>query len=87
MEKHDKEVSSAISEIREWLVRLDTKLDYMQETHQKADRAEGMAEKALNLAEENKADLEKDQKERKIDRRWLIGTVISVVGLYLKYLI
>ena len=53
-----RELNDKIYEIREWLVRIDTKMDHINGIKRTPEEADNKAEKALNLAEENAQDIE-----------------------------
>jgi Haemolysin XhlA len=69
-----------LSEIREWLVRLDTKLDFLSDVKKTADEAGKTAHEALLLAKDN----EKDIDSMKKTQMWAIGltvpTILTIAG-------
>ncbi|WP_404351696.1 hemolysin XhlA family protein [Sutcliffiella horikoshii] len=78
------ELNEKIADIREWLVRIDTKMDMMSDikyraerAEEKADFAEVKASKALALAEENRDDIT----EMKSNTKWLWGVMLSTAVL------
>lgn len=73
-------------EIREWLVRIDTKVDYLTEVKAKAERAETKADKALQKTDEQAVNLSelKDDVRKEIDgmkttTKWAIGLTIGSI--------
>lgn len=70
-------ISRDIAELREWLVRIDTKVDYLNEVKHKAEQADEKADKALSLSESNREDI----RDMKANTKWLWGVVLSVAGL------
>lgn len=52
-----RELMKQVMDVREWLVKLDTKLDHLQSVRETADEAHAIATKALALAEENARDI------------------------------
>lgn len=70
-------ISRDIAELREWLVRIDTKMDYMSEVKRVADEADAKADKALAMSEDNREDI----RDMKANTKWVWGTIIAVLGL------
>jgi hypothetical protein len=70
-------ISRDIAELREWLVRIDTKMDYMSEVKRTADEADAKADKALAMSEENREDI----RDMKANTKWVWGTIIAVLGV------
>lgn len=73
-------------EIREWLVRIDTKVDYLTEVKTKAERAEAKADKALQKADDQaatiaevKEDFRKEIEGMKTTNKWAIGLTITSI--------
>lgn len=73
-------------EIREWLVRIDTKVDYLTEVKTKAERAEAKADKALQKADDQSANIAeiKEDFRKEIDgikttSKWAIGLTIGSI--------
>lgn len=52
-----KEIRTQLADVREWLVRLDTKLDGMADVKKTADAANERSREALALAQENARDI------------------------------
>src|SRR5690606_212133 len=78
-----------ISEIREWLVRIDTHQQHQTKlledlTKQasnafaKADNAEVVANKALDEARKTRKDFEEYKKDQVVGKRWAIGLAVSL---------
>ena len=76
-EPSNNELNDKIADIREWLVRIDTKVDYFNEVKHTADRAHEKADEALALAKESRADIS----DMKANTKWLWGVFLTVVGL------
>ncbi|MDE1454736.1 hemolysin XhlA family protein [Bacillus paralicheniformis] len=76
-EPSNNELNDKIADIREWLVRIDTKVDYFNEVKHTADRAYEKADEALILAKESQADIS----DMKANTKWLWGVILTVVGL------
>jgi predicted DNA-binding protein with PD1-like motif len=70
-------ISRDIAELREWLVRIDTKMDYFSEVKRVADEADAKADKALQLSQENREQI----REMKANTKWVWGTMLTAVGL------
>jgi hypothetical protein len=70
-------ISRDIAELREWLVRIDTKVDYLNDVKHTAEEADAKADKALALAEENREDI----RDMKANSKWVWGTMIAVLGI------
>ncbi|XOT28957.1 hemolysin XhlA family protein [Bacillus subtilis subsp. subtilis] len=76
-EPSNNELNDKIADIREWLVRIDTKVDFFNEVKTKAERADEKADEALSLAKENRADIA----DMKANTKWIWGVMIGVAGL------
>ncbi|MEC1866251.1 hemolysin XhlA family protein [Bacillus paralicheniformis] len=76
-ESSNNEMNDKIADIREWLVRIDTKVDYFNEVKHTADRAHEKADEALALAKESRTDIS----DMKANTKWLWGVILTVVGL------
>ena len=70
-------ISRDIAELREWLVRIDTKVDYLNDVKHTAEEADAKADKALAIAQENREDI----RDMKANTKWVWGTIIAVLGL------
>ena len=70
-------ISRDIAELREWLVRIDTKMDYMSEVKRVADEAKTTADEAKQLSLENREDI----RDMKANAKWVWGTIIAVLGV------
>jgi hypothetical protein len=73
-------------EIREWLVRIDTKVDYLTEVKAKAERAETKADKALQRGDDNaesitelKNVIRDELNGIKTTSKWAIGLTIGSI--------
>lgn len=78
------ELNEKIADIREWLVRIDTKMDHLNDikriaerADEKADKVDDKAEAALSLAKENREDI----RDMKANTKWLWGTLLTVAGM------
>jgi archaellum component FlaC len=76
-EPSSREINDKIAEIREWLVRIDTKMDYMSEVKRVADDAKTTADEAKQLSVENREDI----RDMKANTKWLWGFVVSVTAI------
>ncbi|ASS63702.1 hemolysin XhlA family protein [Bacillus velezensis] len=76
-EPNTNEFNDKIADIREWLVRIDTKVDYFNDVKNKAERADEKADEALALAKENRSDIT----DMKANTKWLWGVILTVAGL------
>ena len=76
-EPSSRELSEKIADIREWLVRIDTKVDFLNEVKHKAEQADEKADKALSLSQENREDI----RDMKANTKWVWGTILTVTGL------
>ncbi|MEI4789835.1 hemolysin XhlA family protein [Bacillus sp. FJAT-53060] len=79
VEPSNNELNEKISDIREWLVRIDTKVDYFNDVKTKANQADEKADQALALAKENRADI----LDMRANTKWVWGVMLTVVGLLL----
>jgi hypothetical protein len=70
-------ISRDIAELREWLVRIDTRLDYMSEVKRTADEADEKAGKALSIAEDNRQHI----RDMKSNTKWLWGFFVALAGV------
>jgi hypothetical protein len=57
-EPSSRELNEKIADIREWLVRIDTKVDFFHEVKRIAEDADEKAGKALTASEENAKDID-----------------------------
>lgn len=76
-EPTSRELSEKIADIREWLVRIDTKVDFLNEVKHTAEQADAKADEALAIAKDNREDI----RDMKADKKWLWGTMLTVAGL------
>lgn len=75
------EVQVEVAKINE---RLESIPEWREETRhvaEQADSAEDTAQQALRVAKNVRADAERAREERKSDRRWLIGTALTLLAL------
>lgn len=70
-------ISRDIAELREWLVRIDTKMDYMSEVKRTADEAKSTADEAKQLSLDNRENI----RDMKANGKWLWGFLVTVAGL------
>lgn len=86
------------AEVREWLVRIDanqahqTKLletlnSRVEKALDKADVAEDTAHEALRIATRTDERLDQREQDDKVRSRWFIGTVVSLLGIFLPVLL
>jgi hypothetical protein len=80
-----KEIRTQLADVREWLVRLDTKLDGMTDVKKTADAANERSREALALAQENARDIAEIKADDR--RKWgvIIGMGTSFIGSILIY--
>jgi hypothetical protein len=69
-------ISRDIAELREWLVRIDTKVDYLNDVKHTAEEADAKADRALALANENREDI----RDMKANTKWVWGAILTVIG-------
>lgn len=70
-------ISRDIAELREWLVRIDTKVDYLNDVKHTAEEADAKADKALAMAEDNRNDI----RDMKANTKWVWGFMLGVATL------
>ncbi|MGG2024204.1 hemolysin XhlA family protein [Gottfriedia sp. S16(2024)] len=66
-----------IADIREWLVRIDTKVDYLNEVKRTAEEAESKADEALAISKKNSEDI----RDMKANTKWAWGVILTIAGL------
>ena len=78
------ELNEKIADIREWLVRIDTKVDFLNEVkrtaekaEEKADEADAKADRAISIAEENREDI----RDMKANTKWVWGVMLTALTL------
>ena len=71
------ELNEKIAEIREWLVRIDTKVDMFHDVKRIAEEASTKADKALQLSAESRDDI----RDMKANTKWLWGVALAIAGL------
>lgn len=74
-EPNNRELNEKIGEIREWLVRIDTKVDFLNEVKSTAERAEHKADKALQKADEQTKQIDGIKKTA----MWAIGLMVPAI--------
>lgn len=78
-----KELIRSAMDIREWLARLDTKLDQLSDVKDTAELANERAREALSLSQENSRNIA----DMKTNDRWKWGAIItlaaSILGSFL----
>ena len=77
-----------MTELQVEVAKIHERLEGIPELRKQADAAEDTANEAKALAERVLAELQKEreearkaQKERRLDRRWLVGTALTIIGL------
>jgi DNA mismatch repair ATPase MutS len=82
-----RELLKSVMDVREWLARLDTKLDTLTDVKETAESARETAEKALAKAEENERNLQRIAESN--NRSWhvLVGMGATFIVSILIYLI
>jgi hypothetical protein len=92
-EPNNRELNDKIADIREWLVRIDTKVDFFNDVKHTAERAEAKADKALLKSDDQSEDIEalraevkavEARSEKRADAssalaKWAIGLTISSI--------
>jgi len=71
------ELNEKIADIREWLVRIDTKVDFLNEVKRTAEEAESKADEALAISKENREDI----REMKANTKWVWGTILTAIAI------
>lgn len=77
MEPTRRELDDKIAEIREWLVRIDTKVDFLNEVKRTAEEAESKADEALTLSKANKEAIV----EIKANDKWKWSAILTILGI------
>lgn len=77
------EIKGSIADVREWLVRIDTKVDFLNEVKRTAEDAKSIAEEAKQLSVDNKEDI----RDMKANAKWLWTTVIGGLGIIIPVLV
>lgn len=62
-------------EIREWLVKIDTKMDMMSEVKTKADEAKATADEAKQMSKDNRDNI----RDMKTTTKWAIGLIVPAI--------
>lgn len=79
-EPTNRELTEKIADIREWLVRIDTKMDYMNEVKRTAEEADSKADEALALSRENKNDIAEMKSNYQFRFNLTIGAILTIIG-------
>ena len=66
-----------IADIREWLVRIDTKVDYLNDVKRTAEEADSKADEALALSKVNKEAIA----EIKANDKWKWSAILTIFGI------
>lgn len=80
----DQDFNEKIADIREWLVRIDTKVDFFNEVKYTAERAESKADTANSTANraESKADENaKDIAEIKANDKYKWSAILTILAM------
>lgn len=85
-EPNNRELNDKIADIREWLVRIDTKVDFFNDVKHTAERADMKADKALQKSDDNAEDISevKEDLRKEIDgikktAMWAIGLIVPAI--------
>jgi Haemolysin XhlA len=70
-------ISRDIAELREWLVRIDTKVDYLNEVKHTAEEAKTTADEAKQMALDNREDI----RDMKANTKWVWGVMLTTIGI------
>lgn len=90
--------NKAMSEVREWLVKIDTKQENIlqlledskaraNEAYTKADNAEDSAEEALRAIESHRQDYHKRIDKEDNDTKFAVKTGVTVIGILVTLII
>jgi hypothetical protein len=82
-----RELLKSLMDVREWLARLDAKLDQLADVKDAAEQAGKTADRALALAEENARDIAELKAESARNRQLIYGTLATVIAGVLVYLL
>jgi hypothetical protein len=82
-----RELLKSLMDVREWLIRLDERLDHLSGVRDTADQASKTADRALALAEENARDIAELKAESARNRQLIYGTLATVIAGVLVYLL
>jgi hypothetical protein len=82
-----RELIKSLMDVREWLARLDAKLDQLADVKETADYAAKVADRAVALAEENARDIAELKAESTRNRQLIYGTLATVIAGVLVYLL
>lgn len=70
---------SVLLDVYQRLGGIEAKIDDFRTIRETANQASATAEQALTLGQRNEAELKDMRTETNINRRWLIGIIITVV--------
>lgn len=73
MAENHEQLSEKIADIREWLVRIDTKVDFFNDVKHTAERAESKADRALLKTD----DLDRAVEIMRTTTKWAIGLTVG----------
>jgi hypothetical protein len=82
-----RELIKSIMDVREWLVRLDARLEELSSVKDKFESTSKVADRALALAEENARDIAELKAESARNRQLIYGTLATVIAGVLVYLL
>jgi hypothetical protein len=80
-----RELIKSLMDVREWLIRLDERLDHLSGFKDTAEHAAKTADRALALAEENARDIAELKAESARNRQLIYGTLATVTAGVLVY--
>lgn len=83
MTEPSQDMNAKIADIREWLVRIDTKVDYFNDVKHTAERAETKADEAENVASEALSLAKTNDKaiaEIKANDKWKWSAILTLIG-------
>jgi hypothetical protein len=82
-----RELLKSVMDVREWLARLDTKLDTLTDVKETAETAKETADKALAKAEENERNIKRIAESNTRSWHVLLGMGTTFIVSILIYLI
>jgi hypothetical protein len=80
-----RELIKSLMDVREWLVRLDARLEELSSVKDKFENTSKVADRALALAEENARDIAELKAESARNRQLIYGTLATVAAGVLVY--
>jgi hypothetical protein len=75
-----RELIKSLMDVREWLVRLDARLEELSSVKDKFESTSKVADRALALAEENARDIAELKAESTRNRNTIYATLATIVG-------